>query len=105
MKQIHEALEQCEKGRDKNPAQIAGSLIELGEKYQSAWLKERGKRYWEGNKLFLRNGLPETALDWCYIEIDYREFMSSYEYYLAMPAKDNSEAENAMSEKGKEGDA
>ncbi len=103
LKQIYESLEQCEKGRDKAPAQIAGSLIELGEKYQSDWLRERGKRYWEGNKLFPRNGLPETALDWCYIEIDYREFMSSNEYYLAMPAKDNSEAEHSISEKGKEG--
>ncbi len=105
MEQIYESLEQCKKGRDKAPAQIAGSLIELGEKYQSAWLKERGKQYWEGNRLFPRNGLPETALDWCYIEIDYREFMSSDEYYLAMPAKDNSEAEKSMPEKGKEGDA
>lgn len=104
MEQIYESLEQCEKGRDKAPAQIAGSLIELGEKYKSAWLKERGKRYWEGNKLFPRNGLPETALDWCYIEIDYREFISSDEYYLVMPAKDNSEAESSMPEKGKEGD-
>lgn len=50
MKQIYESLKQYEEGRDKNPAQIAGSLIELGEKYQSAWLKERGKRYWEGKK-------------------------------------------------------
>ncbi len=105
MKQIYESLEQCEKGRDKNPAQIAGSLIELGEKYQSAWLKERGKRYWAGNKLFPRNGFPETALDWCYIEIDYRDFMLSDEYYLAMPAKDNSEEEEFMPEKEKEGDA
>lgn len=104
MKQIYESLKQYDKGRDKNPAQIAGSLIELGEKYQSDWLKERGKRYWAGNKLFPRNGLPETALDWCYIEIDYREFRSSDEYYLAMPAKDNSEAANSVSEKGKEGD-
>lgn len=55
------SLEQCKKGRDKAPAQIAGSLIELGEKYQSAWLKERGKRYWEGNRLFPRNGLPEKG--------------------------------------------
>jgi len=30
--------------------------------------------------------------------------MSSDEYYLAIPAKDNSEAENSMPEKGKEGD-
>ena len=105
MEQIYESLEQCKKGKDKDPAQIAGSLIELGEKYQSAWLKERGKRYWEGNKLFPLNGLPETALDWCYIEIDYRKFMSSGEYNLAMPAKDNSEEEKFMPEKGKEGDA
>ena len=48
MNQIYKSLKQYEEGRDKNPAQIAGSLIEIGEKYQSAWLKERGKRYWEG---------------------------------------------------------
>ncbi len=63
MKQIYESLEQCEKDRDNNPAKIVGSLIELGEKYQSAWLKEWGKRDWAGNKLFPRNGLPETALE------------------------------------------
>lgn len=35
----------------------------------------------------------------------FREFMASDEYYLAMPEKDNSEAENFMPEKEKEGDA
>lgn len=103
MKQIYESLAQFEKGAlDKEPSQIAGSLIELGEKYQSAWLKERGKRYWEGNKLFPRKRLPETALDWLYIEIDYQEFMSSNEYNLAVPSKVISETER-MPENEKEG--
>ncbi|HBI62544.1 MAG TPA: hypothetical protein DDY31_15260, partial [Lachnospiraceae bacterium] len=95
IKQIYESLKQCEEGAlDKEPSKIAGSLVELGEKYQSAWLKERGKRYWEGNKLFPRNGRPETALDWCYIEIDYPEFMSANDN-LVVPVKDNLETEKS----------
>ena len=71
MNQIYKSLKQYEEGRDKNPAQIAGSLIEIGEKYQSAWLKERGKRDWEGKW---------DSQDYPYFSIFYPYFCQSASY-------------------------
>ncbi len=93
IRQIYETLKLYDEGSknsafDQNPSKVAESLIELGEKYHSEWLKERGKRYLKGYKLFPRNKRAETALDWSYVEIDYKEFLASDGYTLFVPDKD-----------------
>ena len=85
---------------DQNPYLIAESLIDFGEKYKSDWLKARGNRYLEGHKLFPRRQLPETAIDWRYVEIDYQEFMreNGVGCYLEVPATNQLQIEKENGE-------
>lgn len=62
---------------DKEPDKIAINLINLGNKYKSEWLAERGRQYEKGHRLYPRHWIPETAVDWRYIEINYEEFLDS----------------------------
>ena len=64
---------------DTDPCEIANNLICLGNKYESEWLAERGRQYERGHRLYPRHWIPETAVDWRYVEIDYAEFLSTTE--------------------------
>ena len=74
---------------DKNPQVIAEYLVRLGKKYKSNGLVERGRQYEKGHRLYPRHWIPETALDWRYVEINYKEFLESdrikNENYIIMP--------------------
>lgn len=92
---INDALDEGNKGgttgEDARPQEIADNLVRLGEKYNSEWLKERGRQYAKGHRLYPRHWIPETAVDWRYVEIDYKEFIHSVQeekersYSIQMP--------------------
>lgn len=64
---------------DTAPCEIANNLVRLGNKYESEWLAERGRQYEKGHRLYPRHWIPETAVDWRYVEINYAEFLSTQE--------------------------
>ena len=62
---------------DPEPYIIYKALTKLGRKYHSEWLAERGKQYYRRHRLFPRYWIPETALDWLYVEVDYSKFIEA----------------------------
>ena len=73
---------------DTEPYIIYKALTELGRKYHSEWLAERGKQYYRCHRLFPRYWIPETALDWLYVEVDYSKFIKAVNH------KDENEDDN-----------